>query len=303
MGVVVAMDGPSGSGKSSTSRGVATRLGLRYLDTGAMFRAMTWWMLENGIDVHDAEAVAAKADAPLLVSGTDPQGPTITVDGTDVAGPIRSAEVTSAVSAVSAVPEVRERLLREQRDIIGEGDIVDVRGSDGAVFARGMVFVDSAELRRRNYYGPAPKDRTPYDQVVEDPQLERIHEELLASSGAELFAAAEGAGVDLLFEAAVAGGMTEEADEIQRITHLIESLAPQVEDDGAVVLRTSDHGTVRWMPLAGRMASGCTPSSIARFARAPTFFADAFRQRRSYDFGIKARTYIGELVEHHIVQI
>ncbi|MFP5253109.1 MAG: (d)CMP kinase [Actinomycetes bacterium] len=129
------MDGPSGSGKSSTSRGVATRLGLRYLDTGAMFRAMTWWMLENGIDVEDPEAVAAKVDAPLLVSGTDPQAPTITVDGVDVAGPIRSAEVTAAVSAVSAVPEVRERLLREQRDIIGHGDIV-VEGRDiGTVVA------------------------------------------------------------------------------------------------------------------------------------------------------------------------
>ena len=129
MGVVVAMDGPSGSGKSSTSRGVATRLGLRYLDTGAMFRAMTWWMLQHGVDVEDAAAVAAKADAPLLISGTDPLAPTITVDGVDVAGPIRSQEVTSAVSAVSAVPEVRERLLREQRDIIGHGGIV-VEGRD-----------------------------------------------------------------------------------------------------------------------------------------------------------------------------
>ena len=135
MGVVVAMDGPSGSGKSSTSRGVATRLGLRYLDTGAQYRAMTWWMLEHGIDVDDAEAVAAKADAPVLVSGTDPARPTITVDGTDVAGPIRSAEVTKAVSAVSAVPEVRARLLREQRDIIGAGGIV-VEGRDiGTVVA------------------------------------------------------------------------------------------------------------------------------------------------------------------------
>jgi cytidylate kinase len=123
------MDGPSGSGKSSTSRGVATRLGLRYLDTGAMFRAMTWWMLQHGIDTDDASAVAAKADAPLLVSGTDPLAPTITVDGVDVAGPIRSAEVTAAVSAVSAVPEIRERLLREQRDIIGDGGIV-VEGRD-----------------------------------------------------------------------------------------------------------------------------------------------------------------------------
>ena len=129
MGVVVAMDGPSGSGKSSTSRGVAARLGLRYLDTGAMFRAITWWMLENGVDVHDPEAVADRADEPLLVSGTDPEHPTITVGDTDVAGPIRGPEVTAAVSAVSAVPRIRERLLREQRDVIGDGDIV-VEGRD-----------------------------------------------------------------------------------------------------------------------------------------------------------------------------
>jgi CMP/dCMP kinase len=135
VGVVVAMDGPSGSGKSSTSRGVATRLGLRYLDTGAMFRALTWWMLEHGVDVDDAAAVAAHVDRPVLVSGTDPQAPTITVDGTDVAGPIRGDRVTSAVSAVSTVPEVRQRLLREQRDIIGDGDIV-VEGRDiGTVVA------------------------------------------------------------------------------------------------------------------------------------------------------------------------
>jgi len=133
--VVVAMDGPSGSGKSSTSRGVARRLGLRYLDTGAMFRALTWWMLQHGVDVEDAGAVAVHAEKPVLLSGTDPEAPTITVDGTDVAGPIRSPEVTSAVSAVSAVPEVRARLLRDQRAIIGEGGIV-VEGRDiGTVVA------------------------------------------------------------------------------------------------------------------------------------------------------------------------
>jgi cytidylate kinase len=135
VGVVVAIDGPSGSGKSSTSRGVATRLGLRYLDTGAMYRAMTWWMLEHGIDVEDPAAVAAHDDAPLLISGTDPERPTITVGGTDVAGPIRGPEVTAAVSAVSAVPEVRQRLLVEQREAIGTGDIV-VEGRDiGTVVA------------------------------------------------------------------------------------------------------------------------------------------------------------------------
>jgi CMP/dCMP kinase len=135
VGVVVAMDGPSGSGKSSTSRGVADRLSLRYLDTGAMFRAMTWWMLEHGVDVADPAAVAAHADQPLLVSGTDPLAPTITVDGVDVAAAIRTPEVTTAVSAVSAVPEIRARLLREERDIIGAGDIV-VEGRDiGTVVA------------------------------------------------------------------------------------------------------------------------------------------------------------------------
>jgi cytidylate kinase len=123
------MDGPSGSGKSSTARGVASRLGLRYLDTGAMYRAMTWWMLEHDVDVDDPGAVAAHADQPLLVSGTDPQAPTIAVDGVDVAGPIRGPEVTAAVSAVSAVPQVRQRLLVEQHDIIGSGDIV-VEGRD-----------------------------------------------------------------------------------------------------------------------------------------------------------------------------
>jgi CMP/dCMP kinase len=129
------MDGPSGSGKSSTSRGVATRLGLRYLDTGAQFRAITLWMLRNDVDVADAAAVGARADEPVLESGTDPLGPTITVDGTDVAGPIREQEVTSAVSAVSAVPEVRARLLEEQRRIIGSGGIV-VEGRDiGTVVA------------------------------------------------------------------------------------------------------------------------------------------------------------------------
>ncbi len=129
MGVVVAMDGTSGSGKSSTSRGVAAALGLRYLDTGAMYRAITWWMLENGVDPEDPAAVAARVDEPVLVSGTDPANPTMTVGGTDVAEAIRSQRVTSAVSAVSAVPEVRARLLVEQRDAIGDGDIV-VEGRD-----------------------------------------------------------------------------------------------------------------------------------------------------------------------------
>jgi len=83
--LVVAVDGTSGSGKSSTSRGVADRLGLRYLDTGAMFRAMTWWLLRQGVDVHDPDAVAARCGEPEIVSGTDPLEPTIHVDASSVA--------------------------------------------------------------------------------------------------------------------------------------------------------------------------------------------------------------------------
>jgi cytidylate kinase len=75
--IVVAVDGTSGSGKSSTCRGVAARLGIRYLDTGAMYRAVTWWLLEHGVDVHDPVTVASYAAAPRLLSGTDPSAPTI----------------------------------------------------------------------------------------------------------------------------------------------------------------------------------------------------------------------------------
>jgi cytidylate kinase len=100
-----------------------------------MYRAMTWWLLQHGVDVDDADAVAAHAHRPRLVSGSDPQAPTITVDGTDVSGPIRGKEVTASVSAVSAVPGIRQRLLHEQHAIIGDGDIV-VEGRDiGTVVA------------------------------------------------------------------------------------------------------------------------------------------------------------------------
>jgi cytidylate kinase len=127
--VVVAVDGTSGSGKSSTCRAVADRLGLRYLDTGAQYRAITWWMLDNGVDVHDVSAVAAAALTPVLESGTNPLDPTITVDGADVSVEIRSDAVNGAVSPVSTVPEVRSRLVDLQREIIGAGGIV-VEGRD-----------------------------------------------------------------------------------------------------------------------------------------------------------------------------
>ncbi|WP_155335987.1 (d)CMP kinase [Acrocarpospora corrugata] len=138
-GLIVAMDGPSGSGKSSASRGVARALGLRYLDTGAMYRAVTWWMLQMEIDLDDPAAIAARSGEPALELNTDPDFPGVTLDGVRVDGPIRYPEVTRAVSAVSAVPEVRSRLVALQRELIEvalkEGGIV-VEGRDiGTVVA------------------------------------------------------------------------------------------------------------------------------------------------------------------------
>ena len=104
---VVAIDGPSGSGKSTVSRRLAAAIDARYLDTGAMYRAVTWAVLDAGVDPQDAGAVAAIADKITLTSGIDPEAPHISVDGRPLDREIRGAEVTSAVSAVAAVPAVR----------------------------------------------------------------------------------------------------------------------------------------------------------------------------------------------------
>ncbi len=145
-GPIIAIDGPSGSGKSSTSRGVAQRLGLRYVDTGAMYRAMTWWMLTHGVDVDDPAAIAARCDEPFIELGVDPAGPNVRVDGRDVSVEIREAGVADAVSRVAAVPEVRERLVRSQRDIVDDalasGSGVVMEGRD-----IGTVVLPQADLK------------------------------------------------------------------------------------------------------------------------------------------------------------
>src|SRR5664280_3605296 len=109
--LVVAVDGPSGAGKSTVSRAVARRLGLRYLDTGAMYRAVTWAVLGAGVDPRDAAGVAAVATKVGLAVGTDPGSPAISADGVDVRVEIRSRTVSASVSAVSAVPAVRTQLV------------------------------------------------------------------------------------------------------------------------------------------------------------------------------------------------
>jgi len=137
--VIVAIDGPSGTGKSSTSKAVAAQLGLSYLDTGAQYRAITWWMLNNGIDVQNAAEVATAADKPVIVSGTDPLGPSITLDGDDVSEEIRSDVVNAHVSPVATVPAVRARLIALQREVIedaldGAGIVVEGRDIGTAVW-------------------------------------------------------------------------------------------------------------------------------------------------------------------------
>lgn len=93
-------------------------LGLRYLDTGAMYRALTWWMLSNGVDTADSRAIAGHAPDPAIEVNTDPDNPWTSVNGVDVSTEIRTREVSVAVSGVAAVPEVRARLIGQQQAII-----------------------------------------------------------------------------------------------------------------------------------------------------------------------------------------
>jgi cytidylate kinase len=127
--LVVAIDGPSGSGKSTVARGVASALELRYLDTGAMYRALTWLALDRGIALDADPELQALAEQARLQVVPDPAAPGILADGVDVTDAVRDAAVTAAVSAVSAVPGVRDAMVARQRDLIGQGGIV-VEGRD-----------------------------------------------------------------------------------------------------------------------------------------------------------------------------
>lgn len=127
--LVVAIDGPSGSGKSTVARGVASALGLRYLDTGAMYRAVTWLVLHRGLAPEDERAVTELGANVRLDISTAAAPATIAVDGVDVTAEIRSPAVTAAVSAVSAHDGVRRAMVARQRELIGEGGIV-VEGRD-----------------------------------------------------------------------------------------------------------------------------------------------------------------------------
>ena len=127
---VVAVDGPSGSGKSTVSRRLAVALDGVYLDTGAMYRAVTWAVLEAGADPLDADAVAKVAAETDLSIGTDPMEPHFSANGVDVSTAIRGPAVTGAVSAVAAVPAVRRQLVAQQQAIIAAHPRIVVEGRD-----------------------------------------------------------------------------------------------------------------------------------------------------------------------------
>lgn len=153
--LVIAVDGPSGSGKSSAARGTATALGLRYLDTGAMYRAVTWWMLEHDVDLADAAAVADHTQDLSIEISTDPAMERVRVDGIDVTAAIRSRRVSNIVSLVAAVPEVRAQLIGQQQAIIAsaaaQGGIVAEGRDIGTVVAPGAtvkVFLTASERVR-----------------------------------------------------------------------------------------------------------------------------------------------------------
>ncbi|QNJ91001.1 (d)CMP kinase [Mycolicibacterium fluoranthenivorans] len=173
--LTVALDGPAGTGKSSVSRGLAHALGARYLNTGAMYRIVTLAVLRAGVDLSDTDRVAEVADEVDLAVGYDPDFDTAFLAGEDVSREIRGDEVTAAVSAVSAVPAVRARLVQLQRELAaGEGAVV-VEGRDiGTVVLPDadvkIYLTASAEerARRRNAQNIANGLPDDYEAVLAD---------------------------------------------------------------------------------------------------------------------------------------
>ena len=156
-GLVVAIDGPSGSGKSSVSREVARRLRLAYLDTGAMYRALTWFCLDQGIDLEDRVAVEQAAEELPLEISTSPLEEFVRVGGAEVTNAIREPAISAAVSAVATTLGARTELIRRQRELIEQHNRrIVVEGRDittvvapGAEVRMLLTASEEARLRRR----------------------------------------------------------------------------------------------------------------------------------------------------------
>src|SRR5215469_3200126 len=178
--LIIAVDGLAGSGKSTAARQVAAELGLRYLDTGAMYRALTWWLLDQHVELTDAAAVVARIAEPRIEIGTDPERPWVTVDGRDIAGPIRTRQVSNSVSTVAAIPQVRALLIAGQRAIIAAADAgIVAEGRDiGTVVAPDAtvkVYLTASEVvrARRRTADLADEDPAATVTAVQDEQARR----------------------------------------------------------------------------------------------------------------------------------
>ena len=174
-GLILAVDGPSGTGKSTTCRTLAKQLDAKYVDTGAMYRVATLAVLRAGVDPSDTDAVIeATRDLPLEVSD-DPDSTEVLFDGENVAREIREREVTQNVSAVSAIPEVRVNLVELQRKLAHDAHRAIVEGRDiGTVVlvdAPAKAFLTaSPEVRatRRYNQDTAAGRNVDYDTVLAD---------------------------------------------------------------------------------------------------------------------------------------
>jgi CMP/dCMP kinase len=173
--LVVAIDGPSGSGKSSTSRGVAARLGLAYLDTGAMYRAATWLAVHEGVDLTDADAIGRLVSEAVFDLDLDPSAPTVVINGHDVTEAIRHPEVSAAVSAVATNLQVRENLVARQQQLIADApvgvvaegrDITTVVAPDAPVRVLLVADPEARVARRHAELGESVDAAAVTDQVI-----------------------------------------------------------------------------------------------------------------------------------------
>lgn len=142
--MIIAIDGPAGSGKSTVAKKVAKLLGFHYLDTGAMYRCIAWLALERGVSLDDAQAVAQLAESEPVVFAHEEGNPLasgVSIAGIDVTLEIRTPRIDKSVSAVSAIPAVREALTQQQRAIAASDDIV-MEGRD-----IGTVVFPNAEVK------------------------------------------------------------------------------------------------------------------------------------------------------------
>jgi CMP/dCMP kinase len=173
--LVIAIDGPSGSGKSTTARGVARRLNLAFLDTGAMYRAITWLVLHEGLDSADEPAVARLAREADLAVNTDPQAPTVAVNGQDVTEAIRHPDVSAAVSAIATNLDVRRELVSRQRELIA--------GAAGGIVAEGRdittVVAPDAQVRVLLVADPAARVARRHAELGERIDAEAVTDQVI----------------------------------------------------------------------------------------------------------------------------